>query len=138
MSTHITCEYLFICVPTVTTAVASTVSDVPLSRFDDRSADTIVPLADLFRLLGDPTRLRIVLTCVDGRRPVGAIAEALGLSPSLVSHHLRLLRAARIVRAERQGKQVFYLAADRHISAMLTGMLEHVAEPASDFPVDAT
>ncbi|MFM0649081.1 metalloregulator ArsR/SmtB family transcription factor [Paraburkholderia bryophila] len=122
----------------MTTAVASTVSDVSFSRFDDRSADTIVPLADLFRLLGDPTRLRIVLTCVDGRRPVGAIAEALGLSPSLVSHHLRLLRAARIVRAERQGKQVFYLAADRHISAMLTNMLEHVAEPASDFPVDAT
>ena len=70
---------------------------------------TIVPLADLFRLLGDPTRLRIVLACVDERRAVGAIAEGLGLSPSLVSHHLRLLRAARIVRAERQGKQVFYL-----------------------------
>ncbi|PQV52098.1 helix-turn-helix transcriptional regulator [Paraburkholderia sp. BL21I4N1] len=128
----------------MTTAVASTISagssgsTVSLSRFDDRSADTIVPLADLFRLLGDPTRLRIVLACVDGRRAVGAIAEALGLSPSLVSHHLRLLRAARIVRAERQGKQVFYLAADRHITAMLTGMLEHVAEPASDFPVDAT
>lgn len=126
------------------TAMASTVSAgssnsaVLLSRFDDRSADTVVPLADLFRLLGDPTRLRIVLACVDGRRAVGAIAEALGLSPSLVSHHLRLLRAARIVRAERQGKQVFYFAADRHISAMLTNMLEHVAEPASDFPVDAT
>lgn len=126
------------------TAMASTVSAgssnsaVLLSRFDDRSADTVVPLADLFRLLGDPTRLRIVLACVDGRRAVGAIAEALGLSPSLVSHHLRLLRAARIVRAERQGKQVFYFAADRHISAMLTNMLEHVAEPASDFSVDAT
>ncbi|AJZ57295.1 bacterial regulatory, arsR family protein [Paraburkholderia fungorum] len=104
--------------------------------FEDRPVETIVPLADLFRLLGDPTRLRIVLACVEERRAVGAIAQGLGLSPSLVSHHLRLLRAARIVRAERQGKQVFYLAADRHISAMLTGMLEHVAEPAGEFPVD--
>ena len=114
-------------------AMDSTTSPV---SFEDRVGETIVPLADLFRLLGDPTRLRIVLACVDERRAVGAIAEGLGLSSSLVSHHLRLLRAARIVRAERQGKQVFYLAADRHISAMLAGMLEHVAEPAGEFPLD--
>lgn len=98
--------------------------------------DGVVPLADLFRLLGDPTRLRIVLTCVDERRAVGSIAESLGLSPSLVSHHLRLLRAARILRAERQGKQVFYVAADQHISDMLTEMLEHVAEPLTEFTPD--
>ena len=96
-----------------------------------------VPLADLFRLLGDPTRLRIVLACVDARLPVGAIADALGLSSSLVSHHLRLLRAARIVKAERAGKQVFYAAADQHISAMLAGMLEHVAEPVAEPVEDA-
>jgi ArsR family transcriptional regulator, lead/cadmium/zinc/bismuth-responsive transcriptional repressor len=77
-----------------------------------------------------------VLACAEGRRAVGAIAELLGLSPSLVSHHLRLLRAARIVRAERQGKQVFYLAADLHISAMLAGMLEHVAEPVAEYSMD--
>jgi DNA-binding transcriptional ArsR family regulator len=94
--------------------------------------DHVVQIADLFRLLGDPTRLRIVLACVDERRAVGAIAESLKLSPSLVSHHLRLLRAARIVRAERQGKQVFYVAADGHISGMLTDMLEHVAEPGGE------
>jgi len=91
--------------------------------------DRIVPLADLFRLLGDPTRLRIVLACVEQAVSVGAIAESLGLSASLVSHHLRLLRAARVVRADRQGKQVFYLAADAHISDMLSDLLEHVAEP---------
>lgn len=96
-----------------------------------------MPLADLFRLLGDPTRLRIVLACVDARLPVGAIADALGLSSSLVSHHLRLLRAARIVKAERAGKQVFYAAADQHISAMLAGMLEHVAEPVAEPVEDA-
>jgi ArsR family transcriptional regulator, lead/cadmium/zinc/bismuth-responsive transcriptional repressor len=106
-------------------AAMSSVSPAVSLTSDER----VVPLADLFRLLGDPTRLRIVLSCVEQKRAVGAIAETLGLSASLVSHHLRLLRAARIVRAERQGKQVFYVAADRHISGMLGELLEHVAEP---------
>jgi len=97
----------------------------------DRDDRTLL-LADLFRLLGDPTRLRIVLACVQEPVAVGAIAEGLGLSASLVSHHLRLLRAARVVRADRQGKQVFYMAADSHISDMLSDMLEHVAEPNHD------
>ena len=105
-------------------------------EFQNRTADPIAPLADLFRLPGDPTRLRIVQACVDGRCAVGAIAQGLGLSPSLVSHHLRLLRAARIVRAQRQGKQVFYRAADHHVSTMLAGTLEHVAEPADDYSLD--
>jgi DNA-binding transcriptional ArsR family regulator len=106
-------------------------ADLPLPA-DER----IVPVADLFRLLGDPTRLRIVLACASERRAVGVIAGSLGLSQSLVSHHLRLLRAARVVRAERAGKQVFYVAADRHISGMLADMLEHVAEPMIDLPRD--
>lgn len=104
---------------------------------DVSTDDGVVLLADLFRLLGDPTRLRIVLACLDERRAVGSIAETLGLSPSLVSHHLRLLRAARILRAERQGKQVFYMAADRHISGMLAEMLDHVAEPITELSTDA-
>jgi DNA-binding transcriptional ArsR family regulator len=86
-------------------------------------------VADLFHLLGDPTRLRIVLACLAQPTPVGEIAAALALSSSLVSHHLRLLRAARIVKAERQGKQVFYAAADAHIGTLLATMFEHVAEP---------
>jgi DNA-binding transcriptional ArsR family regulator len=94
--------------------------------------ERVLLLSDLFRLLGDQTRLRIVLACVAAPVAVGAIAESLGLSASLVSHHLRLLRAARIVRADRQGKQVFYLAADNHISDMLGDLLEHVAEPHPD------
>lgn len=91
--------------------------------------DHVVALADLFRLLGDATRLRIVLACLDAPVSVGDIAARLGLSGSLVSHHLRLLRAAAIVRAERQGKQVFYAAADDHVRCIITDMVEHVAEP---------
>ena len=96
---------------------------------------SIAQLADLFHLLGDPTRLRIVLACLDQPTAVGEIADGLDLSSSLVSHHLRLLRAARIVKAERQGKQVFYSTADAHISGVLRDMLEHIAEPANGLDV---
>ncbi|WP_377702152.1 ArsR/SmtB family transcription factor [Pseudoduganella sp. UC29_71] len=95
----------------------------------DASDPVISQLADLFHLLGDPTRLRIVLACLAAPVAVGDIAASLQLSSSLVSHHLRLLRAARIVKSERQGKQVFYSAADAHISGVLNDMLEHIAEP---------
>lgn len=91
-----------------------------------------IQLADLFHLLGDPTRLAIVLSCMDGPSAVSDIAARLQVSSSLVSHHLRLLKAARIVKAQRSGKQVFYCAQDHHISSVLHEMLEHVAEPVSD------
>ena len=87
-----------------------------LSMSTSPDIDNLVDeLADLFHLLGDPTRLRIVLACLAQPTSVGEIAARLALSSSLVSHHLRLLRAARIVKAERQGKQVFYTAADAHM-----------------------
>lgn len=89
-------------------------------------------LADLFRLLGDSSRLRIVLSCLDAPTPVGEIADRLELNPPLVSHHLRLLRAARIVRSQRNGRQVLYSAADEHIRCVVADMLEHVSEPRAE------
>ncbi len=91
-------------------------------------------LAETFHLLGDPTRLRIVVACLAGPISVGDIAGRAGASPSLASHHLRLLKAARIVRAERRGKRVFYSAADDHIRTVLGDMIEHVAEDRSADP----
>ncbi len=96
------------------------------------SESDIAELADMFRLLGDATRLRIVLACLEGPAAVSDIAHRLGLSPSLVSHHLRLLRAARLVRAEKKGKHVFYAAADHQVSGVLVELLEHIAEPAGE------
>ena len=85
-------------------------------------------IAETYRLLGDPTRLKVVLTCLEGPIAVGDIAAAIGASQSLVSHHLRLLRAARLVRGTRRNKQVFYEVEDDHIARMLTDMLAHAAE----------
>ncbi len=94
--------------------------------------DQTVEIAEIFRLMGDPTRLRILIYCLDGPVAVGDLAQATGASPSLVSHHLRLLRAARILRAERRGKKVYYAAADDHIRTVVGDMIDHVAEPAED------
>ena len=91
--------------------------------------DTIGHLADLFRLMGDPTRLRIILTCLDEPISVGEIASRLDSSPSLVSHHLRLLKAARVLRSERRGKQIFYSALDAHIRCVIDDMVAHIGEP---------
>ncbi|ERI14394.1 ArsR/SmtB family transcription factor [Brucella cytisi] len=92
----------------------------------------VTVLAETFRLLGDPTRLRILLFCLPGPRPVGEIVENLELSQTLVSHHLRLLRGARLVRGERRSKQVFYEVADSHVSDMLIDMAFHIHEDHAD------
>lgn len=102
------------------------------SRAPALSAQDTTILAETFRLLGDPTRLRILFFCIARPQSVGDIAEGLGLSQSLVSHHLRLLRGARLVRGERRAKQVFYALADRHVSDMLADMASHIAEEHDD------
>ena len=86
-------------------------------------------LAETFRLLGDPSRLRIVLSCLDGPASVGEIVAKVGLSQSLVSHHLRLLRASRLLASGKEGRQVFYSLPDCHVRDMLTNLIDHVMEP---------
>jgi DNA-binding transcriptional ArsR family regulator len=97
----------------------------------NRQSETDVTiLAETFRLLGDPTRLKVLLACLNAPASVGDIARGIAASPSLVSHHLRLLRAARLVRGERRNKQVFYEADDEHVRHMLADMLAHSEEDA--------
>ena len=67
-------------------------------------------------------------SCLRTPLAVSDIADRLGLSVSLVSHHLRLLKGARLVRADRQGKQVYYEADDAHVRRMVEDMVTHVAE----------
>ncbi len=88
--------------------------------------DQTAQLAETFGLLADPTRLSIVVVCMEREVPAGDIADELGLSASLVSHHLRLLRAARMLRAERRGKQVFYSMADACVLSVLKIMINHL------------
>ena len=96
------------------------------------SEDQTTELADMFRLMSDPSRLRIILACLETPVSVGDMANQLGLSASLVSHHLRLLRAGRLIQAERRGNRVFYLITDEHIRRVLSDMVDHVAESVPD------
>ena len=97
-------------------------------------SDQTAQLAETFGLLSDPTRLSIVVVCMEGEIAAGDIAEQLDLSASLVSHHLRLLRAARMLRAERRGKQVFYTMADDCVRDVLNTMINHLFNHGSDEP----
>ncbi|MFN4309096.1 MAG: ArsR/SmtB family transcription factor [Ferrovibrio sp.] len=89
-------------------------------------------LADMFRLLGDPSRLKLVLILCQGPSAATAAAARAGLSPQLASHHLRLLKAARLVRAMRRGREIHYDIADDHVRHMLADMVAHVSEPHHD------
>jgi DNA-binding transcriptional ArsR family regulator len=91
---------------------------------------TSTHLADLFSALSDPTRLRIISVLLDNEWTVGDIAGQLGMSESAVSHQLRLLRSARLVRQRRAGQMIFYALDDHHIVKLFAQGLEHVQERA--------
>ena len=91
--------------------------------------DTASTIAETFRALGDPTRVRILDALAETELCVCEIATAIGLSESAVSHQLRLLRSLRIVRARRQGRLVFYALDDHHIRDLFAQALRHAEEP---------
>ena len=93
------------------------------------NARTVEALAETFRALGDPTRVRIVDALSSGELCVCDIAEQAGISESAVSHQLRLLRGMRLVRPRRAGRQVYYAIDDHHILELLKQALTHVQEP---------
>ena len=90
--------------------------------------DDAAELSEIFHLLGDASRLRIVYACLGEPVNAGALAQGLGLSASLVSHHLRLLKAARILDSDRRGRQIYYAASDDHIRDMVRDMAVHIKE----------
>jgi DNA-binding transcriptional ArsR family regulator len=89
---------------------------------------TVGAVADVFRLLGDPTRVRLVDALTHGERCVCDLAALVGLSESAVSHQLRLLRAARLVRVRRAGRLAFYSLDDHHVVGLLHDTRKHVEE----------
>ena len=88
--------------------------------------NTSTHLADLFSALSDPTRLRIISVLLDGEMNVGEIAAQLEMTESAVSHQLRGLRQMRLVRARKNGRQVYYTLDDDHVAKLYRMGLEHV------------
>jgi ArsR family transcriptional regulator len=91
---------------------------------------TVDAIADTFRILGDPTRVRILDALATGELCVCDIATLVGISESAVSHQLRLLRGVRLVRPRRAGRQVFYSFDDQHTRSLFEQALRHVTEEA--------
>jgi DNA-binding transcriptional ArsR family regulator len=92
-------------------------------KVDDRQA---AGLAELFRAMSDASRVRILAELMAGERNVNAIAEAIALSESAVSHHLRSLRQMHLVRARKEGREVYYTLDDDHVTALFKLGLEHI------------
>lgn len=85
-------------------------------------------LAELFKVFGDPTRVRILYVLHEAELCVCDIAAALSMTPSAVSHQLKILKQSRLIRARREGKSVFYALADGHVHAILGQGMDHVRE----------
>jgi len=86
-------------------------------------------VAELFKCLADPTRLKLLCAMVTAEQTVGELAAAAGATPSAVSHQLRILRAMRLVQARRDGRHIHYSLADEHVSNLLEVAITHAGEP---------
>lgn len=85
-------------------------------------------VSELFKAMSDQTRLRILFSLLPGEMCVCDITELVGVTQSAVSHQLRVLKQAGLVRYRRDGKTMYYSIADDHVSTMLAMGLEHIAE----------
>lgn len=90
--------------------------------------ETLYDLAELFKVFGDSTRIRILYALFEAEMCVGDIALLLGLSQTAVSHQLRVLKINKLVKGRKEGKIVFYSLADDHVRRMIDQGMEHIAE----------
>jgi ArsR family transcriptional regulator len=88
----------------------------------------VAAIADVFKLLGDPTRVRLLDALTQGERCVCDLAAIVNLSESAVSHQLRLMRTMRIVKGRREGRCVYYTLDDQHVLDLFHQGLRHVVE----------
>lgn len=101
-----------------------------IKRIQDRMPpeELIADMAELFKVLGDPTRARILFALEKEELCVGDIATLLGMSQSAISHQLRSLKQNRLLKARREGKQIYYTLHDHHISLLIDAGMEHIQE----------
>lgn len=88
----------------------------------------LYPLSELYKAFSDTTRLKLLIALGEGKSCVGELAENLNMTDSAISHQLKTLKNARLVKGERQGKLIYYSLDDAHVLTMLTQGLEHIRE----------
>lgn len=90
--------------------------------------DELYDLAELFKVFGDSTRIRILFVLFGAEVCVCDLAEALQMTQSAISHQLKILKQSKLVKGRREGKSVFYSLADEHVRTIIAQGLEHIAE----------
>jgi len=90
--------------------------------------ETLYDVAELFKAFADTTRIKIISVLKEQELCVGAISELINVSQSAVSHQLRALKASKIVKPRREGKQIFYSLDDEHIAKIFYMGLEHITK----------
>ena len=101
------------------------IEKVKVNMTDD---SRLYDLADFFKVFGDPTRIRILCVLLQSEMCVCDLAELLKMSQSAISHQLRVLKQAKLVKNRREGKTVFYSLADGHIQTIISQGMEHISE----------
>ncbi|MBQ3304861.1 MAG: helix-turn-helix transcriptional regulator [Clostridia bacterium] len=97
-----------------------------LSEMPDE--ERLYDLAELFKVFGDTTRIRILYVLFEAEMCVCDIAEILNMTQSAISHQLRVLKQARLVRNRRDGKQIYYSLADDHVRTIIGQGMDHIEE----------
>jgi len=97
-----------------------------LARAQIPAADTIINLAETFKILGDPTRIKILHVLTNNELCVCDIAAALAMGQSAISHQLRILRSAKLVKYRKEGKSAWYSLDDDHVLLLMHQGLEHI------------
>ncbi len=90
--------------------------------------EDLCDLSDFFKIFADSTRLKVIWALDRRALCVGELADLLGMTCPAISHQLKILKTARVVRAERKGKNVFYTLADHHLGDIVETGLEHIHE----------
>lgn len=97
-------------------------------RRESPGMDMLCDLADLFKVFGDTTRMRILYALSESEMCVCAIAEYLAMTQSAVSHQLKVLKDNHLVRARREGKTIYYALADEHVRTIIGQGYDHLTE----------
>ena len=103
-------------------------TSVPLPEQLSPNAELLDDLAELYKIFGDSTRIKILYTLFTEERGVGDIARLLGMTMSAISHQLRIIKQARLVKPRREGKMVYYALADDHVRTIFAQGLDHILE----------
>lgn len=90
--------------------------------------ELLCDLADLFKLFGDTTRMRILFSLFESEMCVCAIAELLGMTQSAISHQLKVLKKSKLVDCRRDGKTIYYFLADNHVRTIIGQGFDHLIE----------